>query len=217
MTSPPAAPADAVKARHRRRPQAGWPCTAAAGAGSTSPIAATDWDRRPRRSQAVPQLRPRPALRSRGRPPTRCTSRRRPLSPGCCRRCSPRSSSRPRSAHPPWSGADVVAVVVTGNRVVEADGGRDAVGLQVRDDGARAVARVPGFEKDHGAVGTTNEDGGAPADVDLVHLQRARAGGAVIGGSGIVTGAGGRQCAREEEDAVHGGPGLGSLASPDRV
>src|SRR5439155_23491346 len=70
--------------------------------------------------------------------------------------------------------ADVVAVLVPGDGVVDARRGRKADRLQVGDDLAGPLAGVAGFEQHGGAVRSLDQDRAAPADVDVVDLQLLR-------------------------------------------
>ena len=70
--------------------------------------------------------------------------------------------------------ADVIAMLMSADHVIEAVRRLHADRLEVRDDVLRPHAGVAALEKDGDAGGTFDEDGSAPADVDVMDLQGLR-------------------------------------------
>lgn len=66
---------------------------------------------------------------------------------------------------------DVIAVLVAGDHVVEAARGVDPEGLQIGHDVVRAHPGLPALEENGRSVGTDDEDGASPFDIDVVDLK----------------------------------------------
>ena len=70
--------------------------------------------------------------------------------------------------------AEVIAVLMADDGVVEARGRRDSDGREVGDDPGHSPSGFSGLEEDRGSVRPFQEDRASPTDVDVVDLERLR-------------------------------------------